>query len=67
MRQYASVRIVAPLALLLAPVAGVLAGTSLLHGAAAVAVQNRADVGWNNPPIGGTATPTATPTPAPIA
>ncbi|MFF9641771.1 hypothetical protein [Kitasatospora aureofaciens] len=64
MRQYASVRIIAPLALLLAPVAGVLAGTSLLHGTAAAAVQNRADVGWNNGPVGGTvaSTPTVVPT-----
>ncbi|MFI6151939.1 hypothetical protein ACIBCA_04520 [Kitasatospora sp. NPDC051170] len=60
MRQYASVRIIAPIVLLLAPVAGVFAGTSLLHGTPAVAVQNRADVGWNNPP----ATPTPTPVPA---
>ncbi|MFE0459317.1 hypothetical protein ACFW1A_08635 [Kitasatospora sp. NPDC058965] len=62
MRQYASVRIIAPLFLLLAPVAGVLAGSSLLHGTAAVAVQNRADVGWNNNPVGGTPTPAPTPT-----
>ncbi|MFG3226841.1 hypothetical protein ACGF07_18905 [Kitasatospora sp. NPDC048194] len=62
MRQYASVRFLAPLVLLLAPVAGVVAGTSLLHGTAASAVQNRADVGWNNIPIGGTATPTPAPT-----
>ncbi|MGW2376453.1 MULTISPECIES: hypothetical protein [Kitasatospora] len=62
MRQYASVRITGPLVLLLALVAGVLAGTSLLHGTAAVSVQNRADVGWNVTPIGGTPTPTPAPT-----
>ncbi|MFJ9691398.1 hypothetical protein [Kitasatospora sp. NPDC101183] len=61
MRQFASLRIIAPLALLLAPVAGVVAGTSLLHGTPAVGVQNRADVGWNNPPAEVTPTPSHVP------
>ncbi|PYC71902.1 hypothetical protein C7C46_26505 [Streptomyces tateyamensis] len=63
MRQHASVRILAPLFLVLAPVAGVLASAELTHATAPAAVQDRADVGWNNTPVGGTSTPAPTPTP----